>query len=59
MGDMDVPAIFPILAMLIFLALFIVIVWHTYSLKKTFVDQMADMPLIDELTSNENTSKDE
>lgn len=54
MGNMDVPGIYPVMALFVFLILFLVIVWHTWSLKQKFVDQMAELPLSGETDVNES-----
>ncbi len=47
MGDITSLGIFPVVSLLLFLAIFIAIVWNTMHLQKKFTEDMANAPLLD------------
>ncbi|MDK2909679.1 MAG: hypothetical protein PWR20_1246 [Bacteroidales bacterium] len=58
LGEFAANGIYQAIALIIFMLVFIAIVIHTYSLKKSFVDQMAQSPL-DESNPNVNSKTDQ
>lgn len=58
LGEFAANGIYQAIALVIFMLVFIAIVIHTYTLKKSFVDQMAQSPL-DESNQTENLKNEQ
>lgn len=53
-SNLDNVAIFPILAMLIFMGIFIGVIYYSYKMKKNSVDYFSSLPLEDDFPKHKN-----
>lgn len=53
-SNLDNVAIFPILAMLIFMGIFIGVIYYSYKMKKNMVDYISNLPLEDDFPKQKN-----
>lgn len=53
-NNLDNVAIFPIMAMLIFMGVFIGVIYYSYKMKKNAVDYMSSLPLEDDFPNQKN-----
>lgn len=57
LGNIEGIEIFPIIAILIFVAFFLSLLYYIYHLDKGFVSDMGNLPLEDEDEVNDNQTK--
>ncbi len=53
-NNLDNVAIFPIMAMLLFMAFFIGVIYYSYKMKKNTVDYISSLPLDDDFPKQKN-----
>lgn len=53
-SNLDYVAIFPIMAMIVFMALFIGVLYYSYKMKKNTVDYFSNLPLEDDFPNQKN-----
>jgi len=53
-NNLDNVAIFPIMAMLLFMAFFIGVIYYSYKMKKNTVDYISSLPLDDDFPKLKN-----
>jgi cytochrome c oxidase cbb3-type subunit 4 len=56
--NIDNIAIWPVVSFVIFFTFFICLLWWVFSVDKTFINKMKDLP-IDTASSNKNTTSNE